>query len=313
MKKTAIWEELKGYFFMLIGCIAYGASTSLFLAPNSIVAGGVSGLAVLINILNENLPVGMVIIAINIPIVILGIKFQGWKFILRCLLTVATLGLITDLLAAFPKMTDDGVLASLYGGVCQGIGIGLFVRYEFSSGGTELLGRLISRWIKGLKIPLCVGILDGIIVVLGAIVTKNPDNMLYALIVVFGSTKVSEVVLVGLEKSKLCIIITDKGQAVADRLLHDSPRGVTMLEGQGMFTHKNHDVLLTCVKNRQLTQLKQIVKQIDKHAFIIINESVEVRGKGFQALDEEQTSNVKKCVKEAVEEKEDRAQAKEVS
>lgn len=286
MQKKVILNELKGYLGMLIGCVAYGMSTSLFLAPNSIVAGGVTGLAVLINYFNKNILIGMISIVINLPILAFGVKFLGWKFILRCLLTIATLGVVTDILSLLPPMTSDGVLSSLYGGVCQGIGIGLFVRYEFSSGGTELLGRLISRFIKGLKIPLCVGILDGIIVVAGAIATQNPNNMLYALIVVFVSTKVSEVVLVGLEKSKMCIIITDKGQELSDVLVHNSPRGVTMLAGEGMYTHKSHNVLLTCVKNRQLTQLKQIVKSVDENAFIIINESVEVRGKGFQALDE---------------------------
>ena len=148
------------------------------------------------------------------------------------------------------------------------------------------MGRLIARVVKMLKIPVCVGILDGIIVVLGAIFTQNPNNMLYALIVIFVSTKVSEIILLGLEKSKLCIIITDKGKELADELIRRSPRGVTMLDGQGMYTNKEHDVLLTCIKNNQLTQLKQIVNSIDEHAFIIINESVEVRGQGFQSLQE---------------------------
>lgn len=286
MDKKEILQEIKGYLFMVLGCIAYALSTRLFLAPNSIVAGGVSGLSVLINLMNEKIPIGMISIAINIPILIWGIKLQGWKFIIRCLITVATLGIVTDILAFLPVLTKDGVLSSLYGGVCQGIGIGLFVRFEFSSGGTELLGRIVSRFIKFLNIPVCVGLLDGIIVILGAIVTKNPNNMLYALIVVFVSTKVSEVVLVGLEKSKLCIIITDKGAEIANTLLKNSPRGITMMDGEGMYTNTSHNVLFTCVKNRQLTQLKQIVKSIDDHAFIIINESVEVRGQGFQSLEE---------------------------
>lgn len=286
MEKQKILENVKGYIFMLIACVAYGISTSLMLAPNSIVAGGVSGLSVLIHILNEKIPVGMVSIAINLPILILGIKFYGWKFIAKCLITITTLGIVTDLLAIIPPITDAPILAALYGGICQGVGIGLFVRFEFSSGGTELMGRLISRWVKILKIPVCVGILDAVIVIMGAIVTGNPDNMLYALIVIFGSTKVSEIVLTGLEKSKLCIIITDKGEELSDVLVKNSPRGVTMLDGMGMYTKKEHNVVLTCVKNRQLTQLKQIVKSVDENAFIIINESVEVRGKGFQRLDE---------------------------
>ena len=293
LTKKKVWDEVKGYLFMILGCIAYGTSTSLFLADNEIIAGGVTGLAVLINYLNENIPIGMISIAINLPVLILGIKFQGWKFVIRCLITVATLGIVTDLLGlAFTKpLTNDGVLASLYGGICQGVGIGLFVRYQFSSGGTELMGRLISRFIKVLNIPVCVGILDGIIVVVGSIVTKNPSNMLHALIVVFLSTKVSEMILVGFEKSKLCIIISDKGEEISKTLLENSPRGITMLEGQGMYTHKEHNVLITCVKNHQLSQLKQIVKGIDEHAFIIINDSAEVRGQGFKSLNQDENDN----------------------
>lgn len=286
MTKKAILTEAKGYVFMLVGCIMYALSTRLFLAPNSIVAGGVSGLSVLINLINEKIPIGLISIAINVPILVAGIKFQGWKFIYRCLVTIVTLGVVTDIFEVLPALTPDGVLASLYGGVCQGIAIGLFVRFEFSSGGTELLGRLISRFVKVLKIPVCVGILDAIIVIAGAIVTKNPANMLYALIVVFVSTKVSEIILVGLEKSKLCFIISEKGEEIAKTLLEKSPRGVTMINGEGMYTHSEKNVLLTCVKNAQLTQLKQIVKDVDENAFIIINDSVEVRGKGFQNLNE---------------------------
>ncbi len=278
-------KKLLGYLFMVVGCVFYAFSTVLFLAPNKIVAGGVTGLSVLINILNENIPIGIISIVINIPILILGLKYFGLPFVVKCLLTVTVLGLTTDLLDVFiPIMIEDKILASLYGGVCQGIGIGLFVRYKFSSGGTELFGRVIAKWTKLSNIPIFVGILDGLIVVFGAIITKSPDNMLYALIVVFVSTKVSEVILVGLEKAKLCIIVSDKSEEIAKILIENSPRGVTMLDGVGMYTHEEHKLLLTCVKNRQLIQVKEIVKNIDKHAFMIINDSFEVRGQGFKDI-----------------------------
>jgi uncharacterized membrane-anchored protein YitT (DUF2179 family) len=125
MTKDKVLDEVKGYLFMVLGCIAYAISTSLFLEPNSIVAGGVTGIAVLIKLLNENAYVGMISIAINLPILLLSIRMLGWKFVIRCLITVATLGVITDLLASLPVLTHDGVLASLYGGICQGVGIGL--------------------------------------------------------------------------------------------------------------------------------------------------------------------------------------------
>jgi uncharacterized membrane-anchored protein YitT (DUF2179 family) len=203
------------------------------------------------------------------------------------LLTVVTLGLATDLLAFLPRMTDNALLASLYGGVLQGIGIGLFLRFEFSSGGTELLGRVVSKWVKIINIPVCVGLCDAIIVVTGAIALTSADNILFALIVVFVSTKLSELILTGLEKSKLCIIISNKGKEIAQVLIEKSPRGVTMLNGEGMYCHEDRDVLFTCVKNRQLTQLRQIVHSVDDKAFVIINDSVEVRGKGFTSWEKD--------------------------
>lgn len=281
MKKQKVLTEIKGFLGMAIGCLCYALSIVLFLEPNDIVAGGVSGLSTLLHLLNEKIPIGLISVAINIPIFLLGLKYTGFKFILRCLLTVITLGAFTDILAFLPAVTDNRILASLYGGLFQGVGIGLFIKFEFSSGGTELLGRVISKWVKFLKIPVCVGLCDAIIVITGAVVLKTFDNILYALIVVFVSTKVSELVVVGIEKSKLCIIICNKGEEISKTLIEKSPRGITMLQGEGMYKHENRDVLLTCVKNSQLTKLRSIVHSIDDSAFVIINDSVEVRGKGF--------------------------------
>lgn len=274
-------DLIKEYVAMVIGCVFYALSIVLFLAPNEIVAGGITGLSTLIHIINEAVPIGMISIALNLPIFLMGLKQSGWRFIFKSLLTVSVLGVATDLLSFLGALTLDPLLASLYGGICQGIGIGLFLRFEYSSGGTELLGRVLSKWTNILNIPTWVGICDAVIVLAGAIVLGKVENVLYALIVIVVSTKLSEIILTGIDKSKLCIIISDKGQEIADTLIKSSPRGVTMLDGEGMYTHSSHKVLLTCVKNRQLTQLRQIVKSIDEHAFVIINDSVEVRGQGF--------------------------------
>ena len=287
MEREKILTEVKGLLGMIIGCVFFALSLVLFLAPNSIVAGGVTGLSTLLHLLNENIPIGMLSILLNIPIFLLGVKYTGWKFILRCLLTVVILGIFTDIFASLPAMTDNKILASLYGGVFQGIGIGVFIRCEYSGGGTELLGRIISKWIKVLRIPVCIGICDAIIVGTGALVLQTTDNILYALIVVFVSTKFSELVVMGIDKSKLCIIICNKGKEISQALIEKSPRGITMLDGQGMYRKENRDVLLTCVKSGQLTQLRQIVRSVDDSAFVIINDSVEVRGKGFTSWEKD--------------------------
>lgn len=287
--KRALKTYLKEFLLMVVGCVLYAAGTVMFVAPNGIVAGGITGLATLINLLNEKIPIGLISIALNVPVLLIGWRTVGTKFAVNFIWTFVVLGLVISGFELFaPVATTNPLLASVYGGVLMGLGSGLFVRYNFN-GGTELLGRVFAKWFKTENVPLCVGACDATIVLSGLFAPNaGLENILYALVVVFVCTKLSELVLTGFGKSKLCIIITDKGKEISEELLHKSPRGVTMLEGQGMYTGNEHNVLLTCVKSRQLSMLKAIVKSVDEHAFVIINESVEVRGKGFKEWNEKQ-------------------------
>ncbi len=294
LKKKKRHFEWQAYLFMVIGCLSYGFSTSVFLAPTGgeykIVAGGVSGLSVLLNDLIPAVTIGIFILAINIPIFLLGLKQNGWKFILRSLLTVFVLSLATDIIAKLihnptQYFTKDPLLASIYGGLAQGIGIGCFIRYKVSSGGTELLGRSIQRFIPHLSIATWVAILDAIVVIAGSF-KFGIENVLYALIVIFLSAKVSDIIVLGVNKAKLCYIITNRAEEISTTLLKESPRGITLIKGVGMYTHSEREVLLTCVRTRQLAQLKLIVKTIDENAFVIVGEASEVHGKGFAKIDE---------------------------
>ena len=270
------------YIFMIIGCICYALSLRMFLIPNSIVGGGVSGVATIIE-LTTGLPAGLFILLINLPILVMGFKLMGWKFILNCLITSASLSGITELIALFGdiSITDNKILASAYGGILQGLGIGCFIKFNMSSGGTELLGRITHRLIPVFSIATHVAILDAAVVVSGAIILLNPENVLYALILIFISAKVSDLIVSGLNKAKLCYIITDKPEEISDFLISHSPRGVTLLNGEGMFSKTPKGVLLTCIKFNQISSLKDWVKQIDKKAFVIMTDANEVYGKGF--------------------------------
>lgn len=282
--KTAF--EIKRYVFMVIGAICYSLSLRMFLIPNEIVGGGVSGAASLIEIVT-GLPAGLFTIAINIPILIMGFKMMGLKFILRCFLTTAVLGGFTELFALFPDIgaiTDNKILAAMYGGILQGIGIGCFIKYEVSSGGTELLGRITYKLLPFFSIATHVAVFDGLVVVIGAFVLKNPENVLYALILIFISAKISDVIVMGLNRAKLCYIITNKDREISDFLLANSPRGITLLHGEGMYTHTERGVLMTCIKGNQLAFLKHSVKQLDENAFVIVTDANEVYGKGFHHI-----------------------------
>lgn len=269
---------------MIIGCFCYSLSLQTFLIPNKIVGGGVSGAASLINILT-GLPTGLFIVLINLPILFFGFRLMGYKFILRCFITTATLGLTTEILALFvPPLTDNAILASVYGGILQGIGIGLFIKFETSSGGTELLGRITQNLFKTGSIATHVAIFDALVVIVGAIALLNPENILFALILIFVSAKVSDLLVLGLNKAKLCYVITDKAEIIADFLIRHSPRGITLLDGTGMYSKQPKGVLLTCVKHHQISALKSAVKSLDEGAFIIVSDANEVYGKGFSNM-----------------------------
>lgn len=278
--------EAKRYIFMVLGCFSYSLSLRSFLIPNGIVGGGVSGAASLIE-MKTGLPAGVFIVLINTPILIFGFKLMGWKFILNCFITTATLGGTTELLSLFGNklvFCDDKILAGLYGGILQGIGIGLFIKYEMSSGGTELLGRLTHHVLPFGSIATHVAFFDGFVVVLGAIMLKNPANVLYALILIFVSAKLSDMVVYGFTKAKMCYIITEKAEEISDFLISHSPRGVTMLQGEGMYSKTQKGVLMTCVKNNQVVALKNAIKMLDENAFVIVSDANEVYGKGFKNI-----------------------------
>lgn len=291
MNKNTLLNEFKRYFFMVIGCICYAMSLAVFLIPNKIVGGGVSGAASLIEIISEGkLPAGFFIVAINVPILIFGFRLMGWKFILRCFITTASLGLFTEICSVIAVLTDlitlttNPILAGLYGGVLQGIGIGLFIKYETSSGGTELLGRITHHALPFGSIATHVALFDGLVVFLGAFVLNNPENVLYALILIFVSAKVSDLIIMGLSHAKLCYIITTKAEEISEFLISHSPRGVTLINGEGMYSKTPKGILLTCVKHNQITGLKNMIKQLDERAFVIVCDANEVYGQGFNRI-----------------------------
>ena len=282
-------KEIKRYLFMIVGCLCYAASLGVFLIPNEIVGGGVSGAASLIQIIT-GLPAGIFIVLINVPILIFGFRLMGWKFIIRCFITTATLGLCTELWTflaeqtTLNQLTRNPLLAALYGGLLQGIGIGLFIKYETSSGGTELLGRITHHVMPFGSIATHVALFDGIGVIAGAFALENSENILHALILIFVSAKVSDLIVMGLTKSKMCYIITTKEQEISEYLITHSPRGVTLINGEGMYSKQPRGILLTCIKNHQIESLKNMVKQLDQNAFLIVCDANEVYGKGFNRI-----------------------------
>ena len=282
-KKKQRKKALLRYLGAVVACFCYAMSLNLFIVPNGIVGGGMSGLATLINILT-GVGVGLLTMLFNLPVLLMGLKSKGLAFILRCFVTNALLSVMVDAFSFLPSLTDNPLLASIYGGLLQGISIGMFFRCSVSSGGTELLARILQPHFPGLSLGSMLGILDGIIVLTGSFVLRNPQNVLHALIVIFISSQVSDKIITGLNRAKMCYIITEKADEVGEALIKNSPRGVTNLSGVGMFSKAKKNVLMTVVKRHQLMQLKKLVSGVDPCAFVIVSDTTEVLGNGFTGL-----------------------------
>lgn len=293
--KQSLKHEIIRYTMMTLACIIYAFGFCFFIEPHNIVAGAMTGLALIIRNFIPYIDTGIWGIILNTPIILVSFFQEGKKFTLNCLITILVLDLtifglnkIIEVNNIYIDLKEIGLGLlpnAIIGAIFQGISIGLFCRYRCSSGGTELVGRFFYEWSnQKVSIPVFNGICDAIIVLLGFLTFKEVSNLFYALLVIFIVTKVSDAVLVGFNTSKLCYIITTKGEEVGTYLVHNSPRGVTLLDGKGMYTGNKKEVLLTVVKKSQLAHLKEMILFKDPEAFMIVSETNEVLGNGFKKL-----------------------------
>ncbi|PRX35545.1 uncharacterized membrane-anchored protein YitT (DUF2179 family) [Orenia metallireducens] len=275
MRKQTIYD----YFWITIGSIITAAGLVMFLIPNKIAAGGVSGLSTVIYYL-FGLPVGMVSLAINIPLFIIGVKEMGAKFGIRTLYGIFLLSFGIDLLNPYlPVLTHDPLLASIYGGGVSGLGLGLVFRSKGTTGGTDLVAQLINKF-TGISVGKSLMIIDFCVIALAGIVF-NAEIALYAFIAMMITGKAIDIVQEGLKISKGTFIISDYSEEIRKNILEKMDRGVTILKGKGGFTEHNKDVLLCIISRSEVSDLKRIVHNIDENAFVIITEVHEVLGEGF--------------------------------
>ena len=263
------------------GCALFGLGFSLFLAPNGLTAGGLSGLAlILVRIFGVG-SVGTFTVIMNVPLfAIAGIKV-GKKFFFGSLLGMALLSVFLDLFAALPIPQTEPLIGALYGGVICGAGLGVVFASGVSTGGTDIVVRLLKLRYQNVPIGMIGILLDVCVVSLTAIVFRNITLALYSGVAIFLTGKVIDAVVYRFDYSKVALIITKKheqmAQAISDRL----DRGATYLHGEGSYSHEDIMVVLTAVKKQQLAELKRLAAEIDPDAFVIVQEAHQVLGDGF--------------------------------
>ncbi len=274
------------------GC--FGLSVSLFSAPNDIAPGGVTGLATLANHL-WGTPIGALTIAVNIPLILVAWWRLGRGFAARTLFGLALSSVIIDTMAALlPPFTGDRLLAALFGGVLTGTGLGLILSRGATTGGAEVVARLLERRWPNIPIGRLILLLDGAVIALSAVVYGELESPLYAILLVYVASLLTDRLVYGGRRGKTALIISRRHADITRGILEELGRGVTLLSGVGGFTNTPQKVILCAVRRTELFELKQVVSAADPEAFMLLLAADEVLGSGFSALDAPQNIDKKR-------------------
>lgn len=286
MAKKSIYKVVFEYIGITVGCLLLAIALNFFLVPNTIAPGGISGLAVLINKLS-GFTTSKIILVINIPLFIVGILVLGKNFGAKTAYGTIALIFILDILSKYYSnlsVTNDNLLSAIYGGLVLGTGLGIVFRCGGSTGGTDLIGSILNKYFKSLSIPKLTMIFDFLIVVFSGIVNKNIETALYSAIALYIIVRVADFIIEGLGYAKAYFIISNNPDEIGNKIINDLGRGVTALNGRGMYTDSKREVMLVVVNRGQEVKLKEIVKDVDPKAFVMVAGIHEVLGEGFKTI-----------------------------
>lgn len=281
--QKGFWREFRYVFQTMLGSVLYAIGFNLFMQPQGINGGGMSGIAMLIVELFGVGSVGLYMILFNIPLFAIGYSKIGRRFFFGSLVGLLSTSLAIDLLEGIlPAMQTEPLLAAIYGGVLAGTGIGLVFAVGASTGGADIASRLIKRRLRNVQIGKIMLALDTVTVALTGLVYRDINNALYSVVTLYCSSKMIDMVVYGLDYSKVALIISDRYEEIAEAIEHKLSRGLTLLNGQGFYTKTEKKVILCALKRQQVAELKEIANSIDPNAFIILQEAHQVLGSGFK-------------------------------
>lgn len=273
--------------FFVVGCLLYALGVNIFAIPNNIAQSGITGVAIIINYLFPQCPVGLTGFILNIPLIILAFIFVGKAFTFKTLWVTALLSVAIDAVgmlmdkSVIGAYTGDKLLASLFCGAMCGTGIALIIVRGATSGGTDVLGRLLKKIWPHMTMGTMILICDAAVVISAAIVFKSVDSAMYAAVLIFASSEVMDRILYGTGNGKMLYIFSSKGDDIAKTIVSKSRRGVTILDGKGAYTGENRSMLICVARSHEIPKLRRIVKEIDPESFVVLCEANEILGKGF--------------------------------
>ena len=286
-KNSKLWKRIWRVFLIVLGSFIFGFCFQAFLLPNSIVSGGVTGIAMIVNTFTH-WPIGLMVIVMNIPLFLIAWRHFGLDFLLSSLLGMALSSAFVDLFAVTGLvLTNEPMLASIIGGVIKGLALGMIYYYGATTGGIDIVAKLLRQRFSQLNFGTVVLILDVCIILVYALVIGNYDSAMYSVITMYVVTKVIDLVLYGLDTSCTCHIISSKSSQLVQEITSGHVhRGVTILEGEGAYSGEKKHVILCVVKRHQLPELRRAIRELDENAFVIVTDAKNVFGRGFESISE---------------------------
>ena len=283
-RRKAVVRWLIDILAIIIGALAYSIGLHCFTAPNDIAPGGVGGISTIINEAT-GLSIGLLYGLINIPLIVVGLIFLGKKTMIKTVIAVAVISAVTDYGLVYLNVpvyeNGDRLLAAIFGGIIFGFGMGLIYLREGTSGGTDIINKLINRRFPHFSIGAITLATDAVVVSASAFVYGNIESALYAVVAIFICGKVMDMILYGSFEGKMLLIFSDKHEQIGQYIMVTLDRGVTYLNGEGAYSGKQKNVICCAVHKNEYSKLKRKVKEIDPNAFIIITNAGEVLGDGF--------------------------------
>ena len=287
-KKTArrLARTAVDTLIMTVGTALYAVGLDIFLIPNRVSPGGITGLAAIVHTLVAWVPAGALTLLINLPLFVWGGMKVGWRFLRKTVYATVMASLFIDLFEPLlPQYTGDRLLASLFGGLIIGVALALVFLRGGSTGGFDIVAKIVSlRWPL-LSIGRVILISDGIVTAIAAIAYRDVETALYTAVALFLSARAVDGLLAGAERGRLAIIITGDPGAVIDRIFAEVGRGATLLRGQGGYEGEDRGVVLCALRVGEVGRLHRAVKQADPHAFLVLAEAGEIAGEGFRKVE----------------------------
>ncbi len=280
-----IMKTVKEWLVITAGCISFALAMTLFYEPAVLAPGGASGVAVIINAITE-LPLGLMIILVNIPLFILGAVKIGKNFIIKTVYATVVSSVLIDVTSEiygkYETLTADPLICAVFGGILLAVGMGLVLKNGGSTGGSDIIAKLIRRKRYDIKLGKIFVIIDSVIIVIYALVTGMVESALYATIALFVSSYVLDIVLYGTDEAKFLVIISSKSDKIAEKFMNEINSGVTFANGKGAYTDTEKKIIFCAVKKHLYPRAREIVNEIDKESFLIVSSASEVFGTGYK-------------------------------